>query len=133
MDKVVEDLRTLVKEGEESPTKEWGYRVCKAGRKAHIHAWSVRISKDDATSLKEILSQLADMMSGVETCQQYERNTRVRISSLESYISGGMPTIPDDALDDERAMLARTELEERLGIFPSACAKLLRQRKAAVA
>lgn len=117
VDYIEGDLRTLA--AVKQPDVAWGYKVCKAGRAAHIRVWYGR-PKNPAVfrlirTFKRLHEQLLALHSRLkkkapkqaQDVYLYARNTETRRKSLKNYTKGLLPILPEDAAEEEKQMYER--------------------------
>jgi len=122
MEYLIEELLKLLSGVPKSNLKDWGYEVCKLSRRVHIRIWQIRPPHDVTRYVLELLLQAVSFVDGVEGCNLYIWNIKIRIESIEqSLIDGGMPIIPDGAEAEEEGYLIR-ENQRLSEMYPSACA-----------
>jgi hypothetical protein len=115
----------------------WGYRVCKASRRAHLATWMDRPDKADAEVLRDRLFELAQILHNLESCGIYEINVAKRRDSVNNFIAGDLPIRPPNPTRKESDLVQKI-IDEKLGLAKSRsrkCAELnlQRDRKAAAA
>jgi len=104
------------------PDSNWAYDVCKTSRSAHIHVWYERPENAVVFRLIRVLESLREKLQALqkrlakgppkkaEDVSLYARNVRTRINSLNNYIKGLLPILPEDAAEDEKEMARQAAL-----------------------
>ena len=100
---ILADLEALLKEGSGDNLEEWGCRVCKAARQAHLNVWLLRASDEDVKRMKTILTEMLERMRGAPECEVYRRNSEIRLRNLDKYLEGGLPELLEPELLEEVA------------------------------
>lgn len=123
---LVGELTELHRPGDGTDVRVWAPRGCKLSRRAHLRVWYERPDPQPVRQLRDLLRQLADELEGVDGCEVYKRNLRIRADSLQSYLDDGPPLFPPDAGPEERELQRFIErASEELARIPSRCAEVL--------
>jgi len=102
----------------------FAHAACKISRHVHLDVWLHGPPKETVRDVIDVLSHLAVLVTDVEGCAVFKRNIRIRMASLTNYLDDGVPIIPPDAEEDERAMQMRMREPKNQALkekYQSAC------------
>ena len=104
--------------GVDEKASDWGYRVCKASRRAHIATWMGRHEKAEAKVLRDRLRRLASILEELPNCGIYEGNVSKRKDSINNYIASDLPIRSPNPTRKE-SKLVQEIVDEKLGLAKS--------------
>jgi len=110
MDALVKELESLRAEDPGERASAWACTVCRTARRVHLYVWLQHPPKDEIRHSLALLRQLSGMMPDRSECAVFRANTLTRVASLESYLTGGLPILPEPAPDEERLMQEHVKL-----------------------
>jgi hypothetical protein len=103
IDTLLDELAGLAEEIK--PNAHWAHLVCKASRAIHMQIIIYHPSDEAIAAVVALLKKLRLLVEAVPDAEAYEANIRWRISRLEEFRKGVLPSVPQKATLETKTII----------------------------